>query len=426
LRRRWRGILALVLVIAGASCERSVEHPNIVLLVGDDHGYPYAGFMGSPIVKTPNLDALAAGGVLFTTAYVTASTCEPSLRTLLTGEEPYPRTPATPGSTPGPPLESLPNLLGRAGYASFQAGKFWHKHFRGVGFTEGTKGDGLIGGPFEKMMGGRAGLAVGRKTMQPVYDFIDRHRDEPFFLFLTPNVPHRPWSPPPEHRVPYEPLKKELGGWTLGYYASITWLDDTIGELVAYLDEKQLRSRTLIVYLSDNGFRQEPGDPFDPKQIDHGKDSMGEIGFRTPLIFNWPGRIPAGVVRTDLVSSLDLFPTLLDFAGVPDPPARSGVDLRAAIEHGTKVPRNEVIGAVERVRPVSVDGAPGPRKDRAYFVRTPKWHYVQFPADGTQQLFDIETDPEERSDVATANPEAVSDLRRRIERWAAEKPPLGD
>jgi arylsulfatase A len=430
-RQRRLAVLRIFALAALVGCSWfEEERPNIVLVIGDDHGYPYAGFMGDPIVKTPHLDALAAGGVVFPTTYVTASTCEPSLRTLLTGGEPFPRTAAPTAPTASSwgemhPEDTLPGILGRAGYASYQVGKLWQDGYRRAGFTEGSKGENLTGGSFEKMMGGRAGLEIGRTTMQPIYDFIDRHREEPFFLFFAPNVPHRPWNAPPEQRAKYAGFAKQITPSALAYYANISWFDDSLGKLVDHLDRKGLRSRTLIVYLSDNGFRQDPHDTFDPKRFDHGKDSMGEIGFRTPLIFNWPGRIPAGVVRDDLVSSLDLFPTLLDYAGVTVPPGRVGIDLRSAIEEGTQVPRSALIGAVQRVRPVSLDRSPGSQSKLAYFVRTPKWHYLQYPFEKREQLFDIASDPREQRDVAGANPKVIAEQRQRLEAWKAEMPQSG-
>jgi arylsulfatase A-like enzyme len=181
----------------------------------------------------------------------------------------------------------------------------------------------------------------------------------------------------------------------------------------------------LIVYISDNGFRQGPHDTFEPDTLDKAKDSMSELGFRTPLIFNWPGHLPAGVVRPDLVSSLDLFPTLLDFAGVPIPGDRPGIDLRPALEQGTAVPRTEIIGSVQRVRPVSVDGTPRRTVRQAYFVRSPKWHYAWYPEQGTEQLFDVQSDPREQRDLARARPRETAELKALVERWKAEATPSG-
>ena len=430
--RRWHarslgcGLVALALA-AGCSSPSppaAADRPNVVLAIGDDHGYPYFGFMGDGIVRTPNLDRLAEGGVVFTTAYVAASVCEPSLRALLTGAEPFARLPRS-FSEVMQPSNTLPGLLGQHGYSSFQAGKLWQPSYRRAGFTDGTKGEKLEGGGFERAMGGRAGLAVGRSTMQPVYDFIDRNERAPFLLWFAPMLPHRPWNAPEKVLARYDAVARELSPSALAYYANISRFDDALGELVDYLDRKGLRSRTLIVYLSDNGFQQGPQETFAPESLDHAKDSMAEMGFRTPIIFNWPGHIPAGVVRDDLVSSLDLFPTLLDFAGVPRPADRVGIDLRPALERGAAVPRTEIVGVMLRTRPISVGQPPKPQARRAYFVRSARWHYAQYAEEGTEQLFDLKTDPRELHDVVTDHPEEAQGFRERIERWQSERSTTG-
>src|SRR5690606_25801320 len=262
---------------------------------------------------------------------------------------------------PVPPTATLPGVLASAGSASFQAGKSCMPSAAFAGFTEGTKPPPVKGNPFTRMMGGTDGLAVGRTTMAPVYDFIDRHADQPFLLFFAPSLPHRPWDASEEYRARYAAVADRLTPSALAYYANISRLDDVVGELVAYLEEQGLRSRTLIVYFSDNGFQQDPEDEFVPAKLDHAKDSMSEMGWRTPLIFNWPGHVPAGVVRKDLVSLNDLFPTLLDYAGVTTTRELPGIDLRSAIEQGTPVPRTELIGAMERVRPVRSGRPPLPK-----------------------------------------------------------------
>ncbi len=424
----YRLLLGLVALCASSACsspppQGPVEHPNIVLVIGDDHGYPYYGFMGDKTVRTPNLDRLAREGTLFTTAYVTASKCEPSLRSLLTGREPFPRgdprKPVPGAKKPGPPSqETLPGLLAQRGYASFQAGKLWQGSFSRAGFTEGTKTGNDQGSPVQRWMGGVEGLRVGRETMQPVFDFIDRHKDGPFFLWFAPMLPHRPWDAPREIRERYAGL--ELSESARAYYANISRFDDALGELVAYIDEKGLRARTLIVYLSDNGFRQGPQDHFSPEEEHRGKGTMSEFGFRTPLIFNWPGHITAGVVRTDLVSSLDLFPTLLDYAGVPAPPDRVGMDLRTMLEKGTPVPRAALIGHMDSVRSHEEKASDKVEVSDAYFLRDSKWHYVWYPKLGNDQLYDVENDSAEQKNVLGDHPEVVAELRSKIERWRDE------
>jgi arylsulfatase A-like enzyme len=178
--------------------------PNIVLIVGDDHGYRDFGFMGSEIAETPNLDRLAAGGVVFPLGYATASVCRPSLRSLLTGLHPlefkrFEQRRIRQGSeaVPKTPLsemfQTLPALLAERGYASFQSGKFQEGHFENAGFTHGmTRTTGKAGR--------KQGIRIARETMDPVYQFIDQHREQPFFLWFAPQLPHHPHHTPPRVR----------------------------------------------------------------------------------------------------------------------------------------------------------------------------------------------------------------------------------
>ena len=161
--RSLRCFVLLAAIVAVACGEPPVDRPNIVLIIGDDHGYPDAGFMGSEIVKTPHLDRLAAGGTVFTTAWNTASTCRPSLLTLLTGLQPLQvdlwmqanrRVPlAFSAGEEIRQIETLPSLLARRGYRSFQAGKHWEGTFAQAGFTGGTKGPDVEGLPLIRMAG---------------------------------------------------------------------------------------------------------------------------------------------------------------------------------------------------------------------------------------------------------------------------------
>jgi uncharacterized sulfatase len=145
--------------------------------------------------------------------------------------------------------------------------------------------------------------------MAPLEAFLDQTHGQPFFLWVAPLLPHVPYDAPPDLARPYAhtglPPEEER------YLANVSWLDAVIGAVVATLERRGLRDDTLIVYLSDNGKEAAvPG-----AGSGRGKGTLHELGFRTPLVLSWPERIPAGVVRDDLVSTLDVAPTLLDFAG---------------------------------------------------------------------------------------------------------------
>ena len=427
--RAWLALLLLIAAGPAAGAGEPVDRPNLVLIVGDDHGYPYSGFMGSPVVETPTLDHLARGGTVFTTAYATASGCRPSLFSLLTGLHArqgwaLPQPAETPARGRVASLGTLPTLLAERGYASFQAGKWWEGSYADVGFSEGTKTASVRGSLMVTFMGGADGLRIGRETMQPVHDFIDRQQETPFFLWFAPLLPHQPWDAPQRYHDRY--AGKGLSRSAVAYYANISRLDDAIADLVIHLDLRGLLSRTLIVYVSDNGFRQDPHEEsrgFEGSGPG-GKGWMNELGFRTPLVFYWRGHVPGGVVRDDLVSTLDVFPTLLDYAGVPVPGNRVGVSLRPRIEGRAGPPHGELVGHMQNATPhLGGDGAPDAPAAQAYFLRNARWHYVWYPERGDDQLYDVQADPEERKNVLAEHPELAEEFRRRIRAWEEGLPP---
>jgi uncharacterized sulfatase len=418
--------------------------PNIVLVIGDDHGWPYFGFMGDEIVKTPHLDRLAREGVLFPYGFTTASTCRPSLRSLLTGLHPVQwraRRRALRAEGQGAQggdrirdFATLPRQLATRGYASFQGGKYWEGSYQAGGFTDGTKAP-ADAAAREKLgwiqaSAGGDGLELGRTTMQPLWDFLEAHRDEPFFVWFAPKLPHTPHDPPPELLALY--ADAELSESARRYYANITRFDAALGALIAHLEQLGLREKTLVVYLSDNGWEQGPratnrvsalGGP-------KGKSSMYELGFRTPVIFSWPGRLPGGRKRDDLVSEVDLFSTLLDFAGVEAPPDRTGISLGPVLLADAEFPRETVIGSMNRLRPPrDVEAAKANpsedlvRTERAYFLRNASWHYIWYAQRKrygdrvSEELYRIDRDPREARNVAGEHPELAKAFREEIERW---------
>src|SRR5258708_5506719 len=289
------------------------------MIVADDQGWTDFGFMGHPVVSTPRLDALAAESALFPNAYVPTSLCRASLATLLTGlyahqhqiccndpPEGVDRAAMHPFIKQAP---ALPRLLGQAGYRSFQTGKFWEGHFSNAGFTDGmtTKG-----------RHGEEGLVIGRQTMQPIYDFLAADREKPFFIWYAPMLPHEPHVPPPQLLEKYA-----VDGRTLKlakYYAMCERFDATCGQLLDELDRRHLRENTLVVFVVDNGWIQETGETrttrgnFAPQS----KLSPYDGGLRTPVMLRWPGHTRPGRYE-DLVSTIDLVPTILAACAVATP-----------------------------------------------------------------------------------------------------------
>jgi uncharacterized sulfatase len=410
-------LLALALA-AGCGNAGGAERPNLVLVIADDLGYPDAGFMGSPVVQTPNLDRLAAEGTVFRNGYATASMCRPSLRSLLTGLHPVqwtarlqqlarqgvvrPRAEAIQGFT------TLPARLGRAGYASFQAGKFWEGTYALAGFDEGQQltGDGLYRS--------EEGKSLGRETLEPVLRFLDAHRERPFFLWFAPMLPHMPHDAPEAYQRPYR--DRGFSRAAVAYYANVTRFDAVVGELRAALEARDLLERTLLVYLADNGWDQPPDAEIADARFDgpRGKRTMYDLGFRTPIVLRWPGRVPEGIVRDELVSAVDLVPTLLDYAGAGAAPDLPGHSLRPLLEGRGGFPRESVIEGMTEVRGGAGAGPNEPRRETGWFVRRGSWHYIWYEGDG-EELYDVAADPREERDLAGERPELARRLRREIQ-----------
>src|SRR5262245_42658998 len=265
---------------------------NVILIVSDDQGWTDFGFMGHDVVKTPHLDKLAAQSAAFPNGYVPTSLCRASLAALLTGQYAHQhkiccndppdgvdRAKMHPFIKKAP---ALPRLLQSAGYVSLQTGKYWEGHYANAGFTHGmtTKG-----------RHGDEGLAIGRKTMKPIYDFIDAAKGKPFFVWYAPMMPHEPHNPPERLLKKYTAKDRPLK--LAKYYAMIEWFDETIGDLMAYLDRKKLTDDTLVVFVVDNGWIQETG----PKKTTRGnfapksKLSPYDGGLRVPVLLRWPEKV---------------------------------------------------------------------------------------------------------------------------------------
>lgn len=395
-----------------------VARPNIVLIIGDDLGWPDYGFMGSETAYTPNLDQLAEEGVVFPYAFNTSSTCRPSLLTLATGLQ-LVQVRATVGRRGDVPalsrnviraFHTLPGLLAAHGYAAFQGGKWWEGSYSAGGFTDGmTRGaDAAI------PSGGEESLKLGRETMQPLWDFLEEHKQQPFFVWFAPMLPHTPFDAPEEFMAHYTDA-----GASAYYLANVTRFDARVGELLARLEELGLRERTLVVYLSDNGWDAHSGGPPHVVLGDgaRGKASVYELGFRTPLIFSMPGRL-APRSEAEIVSTVDLFPTLLGFAGVETPKDRPGRSLLPVLAGEIQPPRRLAFGGGFRWR--SEDPELPFVEEPAWFARSKQWRLILYPRRNERELYRIDEDPFETTDLAEEHPLVAAALERKLRAWLAD------
>jgi uncharacterized sulfatase len=384
--------------------------PNLVLVVADDMDYEHLGFLGNPRVRTPTLDELAATGVVFPVAHVPMSRCRPSLAALLSGRWPCQNgilDNNAPRTLSG--RDSLPNQLKAAGYATFQGGKFWE----GSPATMGFLAPETIDSVFERFV---------RESQDELFHFIDAHHAErPLFLWWAPMLPHGPFDPPERHRAPFATCEIPVPPWIAEderaafleaertAYAMGAWFDEGLAALRAKLAACGELEDTLFVFLIDNGYAN--GFP--------SKGTVFEKGLRTPIVVSWPQGIAGGKRRAELASSLDLYRTLLDYAGVPAPASAAGTSLRPALE-GRELPERETLfGAVFDYREHGRAQTPE-ESVYALYARTSRWkavHYlrnvapeemllyhdfVPFPAAqrGQRALYDLEADPYEQHDLS--------------------------
>lgn len=427
---RIRPMLLLASLLFGCAAGEP-PRTNVVLLIGDDHGYPYFGFTGSTEVSTPTLDRLASEGTVFEHGFSTASVCRPALFSLLTARQPFDRklyeertgTDAALFGAPVSAFGTLPAILGEAGYATFQGGKHWEGHYRKAGFTEGTTDpksyDRERAHELSQIasIAGAGGLMLARDTMQPVYDFIDRNQDAPFFVWFAPMLPHAPMDPPAEFRDPY--TGHELSRSAESYYANCTRFDAAVEDLLDHLERRGVLDNTLVIYVSDNGFDQPPHREYPVFGGPGGKMSVHELGFRTPIILHHPAQVGSGVTREDIVSIVDIPPTILDYLGLPIPPEWPGRSLRPAVDGKETEARTVLVGWQERQRPNSARNRIATRP--FFWATTPRWHYAFTPETGSEQLFDREADPMGTLDVAKEHPSVVARLRREVETWSEER-----
>jgi len=402
--------------------------PNIVLIISDDQAWTDFSFMGHPHIQTPNLDRLAEESLTFTRGYVPSSLCCPSLASIITGL--YPHQHKVTSNDPTAPrgmnkveyrksaafqegreimnrhleaVPTLPRLLAEAGYVSLQTGKWWQGKYSRGGFTQGmTKGE----------RHGDVGLDIGRKTMQPIYDFIaTAERDhKPFFVWYAPMMPHEPHNPPQRILDKYIHVAPSLE--VAKYWGMVEWFDETVGDLLKHLDEQKLSENTIVMFVTDNGWITDPKTgSYAPKS----KQSQYDGGVRTPIMIRWPGHVKPQRSEA-LASSLDIAPTLLAATKLRPTPQMSGIDL---LDESSVAARKQIFG--ECFTQDSVE----PNNPAASL----KWRWMidgnlklivpdsrNRPKDMVE-LYDLAADPHEEHNIAATHSKEAKAMRAVLDTW---------
>jgi arylsulfatase A-like enzyme len=408
--------------------------PNVLLIVGDDQGWTDYGFMGHEQIKTPHLDKLARESLVFKHGYVPASLCRASLATMITGLYPHQHKitsndpPLPKGLTQAQAMKdagylkmraemvalfeqspTLPKLLEKEGYVSLQVGKWWEGNAcRCGGFTEGlTHGDPAKGGRH-----GDEGLKIGREGLQPVSDFLDKAKKDgkPFFVWYAPMMPHAPHNPPERLLNKYKDKTKSIH--VARYWAMCEWFDETVGELLEKLDKNGQAKDTLVIYLHDNGWIQDPESPnFAPKS----KRSQYDGGVRTPIIVRWPGHTKPAESEA-LASSIDLAPTILHAITGKAAKGMDGVNL---LDPHWVASRPAVYGEIFEHNAIDI-AKPAANLQYRWVVEG-NWKLIlPHPAnvkDGKPELYDLARDPHEKDNVAEKHSDKVADLTKKLDAW---------
>ncbi|TWT81520.1 Arylsulfatase precursor [Planctomycetes bacterium CA13] len=419
-----------VVLFALAGQAAKAAKPNVVFILSDDQGWTDYGFMGHPYVQTPNLDALARSGLLYERGYVTAPLCRPSLASLVSGL--YPHQTGIRGNDPllpigksrrsqkdkpfsaklrnrmtAPMMEhpSFIRTLKENGYATLQTGKWWEGNPLDHGFTDAmTHGDHFRGGRH-----GDDGLKIGRETMKPIYDFVDKANanDQPFFVWYGVFLPHAPHNAPDRLLDKYQDLAPDEP--TARYWANVEWLDEGCGQMIDYLKKKQLYEDTIFVYTCDNGWVQDPGKL---NNSIRSKREPVEAGIRTPIFITHGKTIQPQRDTEILASNIDIATTILRACGIKPPSAMTGLDLRDptqlkkrnrvfvdVYEHDSDLDQLDDLGSGLMAR-VVIDG----------------WDKL-IARPERDELYDLKTDPDDRNDLASLKAEKVKKLSGILDAW---------
>lgn len=392
------------------------KQPNVLIVTTDQQRVDVMSAVGNKWVKTPNMDSIAARGVYFVNSYCSYPLCSPSRSSLHTGRTPHEIGVNTNSVPIDPAIPISGQVFRAAGYETAYAGK-WH-------MPASYPSDGIAGYEVLNKTSRERKLAhdVDESTMNVAVDFLRRKHDKPFLLVVSFINPHdicllageKPLSeevwnrykPAPDAALPPLPanfdspvgapeLPKQSKherwddnhwrGYCYAYYRLLEDVDRQVGQVLEALRKSGEEENTLVVYTSDHG----------EGLAAHrwtGKMMFYEGEVAVPLIVSGKGVTPAG--RTDrehLVSTLDVLPTICDYAGVKPPPSLRGDSLRTVIEKPSQ-PGHEFVAS---------EMARGGGQGRSFMVRTKRYKYMVFPgAQPSEMLFDLQSDPNEMRDLA--------------------------
>jgi arylsulfatase A-like enzyme len=415
-------LAATVLITGFAVQAAEPETPNVVLMFIDDLGYGDTAPFGCKDIPTPHLDRLAAEGVAVTQSYITNPPCCPSRCTLMMGM--YGGRFGKYGMSRGLPIPddkpTLAEFMRDNGYVTGQIGKW----------DVGTKAQGPSARGFMEVA-----VQPRKKDSKSKYfcvredgtvawltdvdgdrivEFVERHKDEPFFLYWSPHAVHSSNKEAPPRltdRTTANAHRKPLAG-------AICSVDDQVGKLLAALEKHKLREKTLVIFSSDNGANVGEGGTSTPYRGGKGSGTQ-QVGWTIiPTIISWPGTVQQGKRYDGLSCTLDFYTTMAAAIGKPAPKHLDGVNLLPYLKGEKTDDAHEYL--------FWLNNEPGDAERRHLIaVRWKNWRLYRKYKDDPWQLFDLVKDPREEKDVAAQHPDVVANMSKRHAEWAKTLAPLG-
>ena len=443
-RREFLKRISMAAVAAGVSgraafgADDKAGKPNFVIIFTDDQGYGDLSCFGSKTIRSPRLDKLAKEGTRFTSFYA-QPVCGPSRSALLTGRYPI----RSKGWSMPATEVTFAERLKTVGYTTGCIGK-WDVSNRkaiidrmpnaqGFDYYWGTLGANDGGGVRFHHNNKPAGATRDMASLTGLYtdkgiEFLKANKDKPFCLYLAHTMLHSVIDASPKFK---SKDKNRL------YDDTVEELDFHCGRLLDAIDELGLAKNTIVIFTTDNGPWNNMQEPLRRKHkgavawgssgpLREGKGSSWEGGVRVPCIVRWPGKVPAGRTSGAIFSTLDIMPTFARLAGY-------------------KVPDDRIIDGVDQTDLLLGKSDKGARDTFYYFcgasmhgVRKGKWKlllpkrnycygYVKDRGTGGIELYDLEADVGEKTDLAKQNPEVVAELQKLAKafKWPAKRPPVG-
>lgn len=458
-------LLLVLLSIQGtqALAQKKSDAPNVILVLVDDMGWMDLSCQGSDFYRTPNIDRLAKEGVLFTNGYAACAVCSPTRAAVQTGRYPHRLGVTdwirslfqrgglgTPQKNPTeyvggksrkllcPPnpywMESseitLAEALGGNGYKTAYIGKWhlgdeawypenqgYHENFGGCDygqppsyfdpFNKPSHQHPTIRAGIHQLPGRKKGEYLTHREADEAVGLIRKWKDQPFFIQLGHYAVHTPIQAIPEVAEKYKG-KEGKNQKNKNYAAMVESVDDCMRDLLAELKKQKIDRNTLVIFTSDNGGLDNNNNPTNNAPLRSGKGYCYEGGIRVPFLVRWPAAIPPGVVSDAPVSSIDLFPSILEATGTQLPKDRP-IDGLSLIQHlrseATKsLGRESLFWHFPHYR-----HAPGPYS----IIRKRKWKLIKF-WEGIYELYDLDKDLGETKNLADLMPGVVRELEQEL------------